>query len=161
MPVNTKSVTGRRELSFQNYDELLRDAEQMAAVPNTTLGNWSYAQILQHIAISLNASIEGIPFKASLPMRIMGKWFMRGMFLNRTLSPGFSIPKAGEDKFVPDTETSVEDGLNALRAGIERCKNDATRTYHPVLENISTEDWDKFNLRHAEMHMSFVVPSAS
>jgi hypothetical protein len=28
---------------------------------------------------------------------------------------------------------------------------------HPAFGNIGREGWDQFNLRHAELHMSFLV----
>lgn len=32
-PTNTKQVTGRREVHYANYGELLADAEQLPAAP--------------------------------------------------------------------------------------------------------------------------------
>ena len=60
--VNTKTVTGRRELRYDNYDELLADAERLAGKEVRTLGNWSYGQILRHLARSIDAMIDGAPF---------------------------------------------------------------------------------------------------
>ena len=33
-PINTKSVTDRREIHFANFDEVLADAERLAAGPH-------------------------------------------------------------------------------------------------------------------------------
>ena len=43
MAVETMTVPGRCELTYQNYDELLADVERLASVPCRTVGNWSYA----------------------------------------------------------------------------------------------------------------------
>jgi hypothetical protein len=50
MSVNTKSVTQRREVTFTSYDDLLTDAMQLAAGEVITVRNWSFGQILKHLA---------------------------------------------------------------------------------------------------------------
>jgi hypothetical protein len=54
MAVETKKVTGRRDISYSSYDELLADAQSVAASDNVKMvGNWSLAQIFQHLAAAL------------------------------------------------------------------------------------------------------------
>ena len=77
--------------------------------------------------------------------------------LNGTLSPGFKIPKKGEAQFSPDPSVSTEEGLASLRAAIERSQTETSRAEHPAFGELTREEWDKFNLRHAELHMSFAV----
>ena len=77
MTVKTKSVNNHRQISYQSYDDLLVDAEHLASQQVTTLGNWSFAQILEHLAISLEGSIDGMNFKAPWPLRVIGKMFLR------------------------------------------------------------------------------------
>ena len=77
--------------------------------------------------------------------------------LNETISPGFKIPKKGEAQFSPDPSVSTEDGLASLRAAIERCQTETSRAEHPAFGALTREEWDKANLRHAELHMSFAV----
>ena len=36
MAVDTKTVSGRRELTYQNYDELLADAERLGILSTTS-----------------------------------------------------------------------------------------------------------------------------
>lgn len=38
-------------------------------------------------------------------------------------------------------------------------KSDPSRALHPWFDELSTGEWDQFNLRHAELHMSFVHPA--
>jgi Protein of unknown function (DUF1569) len=153
MTVNTKKVKDRRAVHYESFDDLLADAERLAAGDVHTLGNWSYGQILKHVAKSLDSSIDGVGFMLPGPVRLVMKMFMKRRFLTKPLPSGFKTTKA----FLP-AETSVEDGLAALRAAIARQSRETERALHPAFGRISRQEWDQFNLRHAEMHMSFVVP---
>lgn len=161
MAVDTKSVTGRREVVYRSYDELLADAERLAGEETKVVGNWSFAQILEHLGIALEASIDGVPLRAPFYLRTMAKLFMKKKLLNGPLTPGFQIPDSAKPAIYPREDKSLEDALAHLRRGVERCKNESARANHPLFDTLSREDWDKWNLRHAEMHMSFVLPATA
>ncbi|MCA9038847.1 MAG: DUF1569 domain-containing protein [Planctomycetaceae bacterium] len=152
MTVNTKKVAGRREVRYTSYADMMNDVEQMAVGEVRTLGNWSYGQILQHLATSLDSSIEGTGFMLPAPMRWLFTLLMKNRFLYKAIPAGFKT----SGKFIPG-ETSVEEGLMALRHSVERQSQEETCAPHPAFGKITKEEWDAFNLRHAEMHMSFVV----
>jgi len=78
---------------------------------------------------------------------------MKRRFLGKTLPAGFKTTAA----FTPG-ETSVEEGLADLREAVARQSRESSRAPHPGFGKISREESDAFNLRHAEMHMSFAVP---
>src|SRR5262245_13349178 len=66
-PVDTTKFAGRRELSFRGLDEVLADATALVAAPQVkTLGNWPLAQLLTHLASTINNSIDGFSSKAPL-----------------------------------------------------------------------------------------------
>lgn len=154
-------MPSRRSVSYQDYDNLLSDAEKLTRGDVNTVGNWSFAQILEHLSAALNSSIDGVPFSVPFPIRIMGKLFMKSKLLNKTLPPGFKIPKAAAARFQPDGAVSIQDAIDHLRHAVERCKTEPSRASHPLLGQLTREEWDQFNLRHAELHMSFVLPEKS
>lgn len=156
--IDTTKVTGRRELRFNTYDDLLADAERMAALEVTTLGNWSYPQILDHLAKSLNKMIDGPGFMLPMPMRFIMRLTMMKKMVNEALDPGFKFPASVAKEFTPSPEVELHAALESLRAAIDRVKSDPTRAKHPAFGAITTEEWDQFQLRHCEMHMSFVQP---
>jgi len=158
MSVDTKTVENRRQVKYSSYDDLLDDAKRLASGPTKTIGNWSFPQIVKHLGISLEGSIDGIDAKAPLPMRIVAKLFMKTKLLNNPLSPGFQIPSNIKSKFYPPDSTTVEEALDHLQRGVARCKSESQRASHPLFDHLSREEWDLFSLRHAEMHMSFVMP---
>ena len=77
MTVDTKNVANRREPRYESYDDLLADAENLAGQEHKVLGNWTFAQILEHLGIALEGSLDGIPFKAPLAMRVFAKAFLK------------------------------------------------------------------------------------
>lgn len=158
MTVDTKTATGRRTVTYSSYDDIIADAERLAAGSVKTVGNWTYGQILNHLAISFNSSIDGIPFTAPIALRFVARWFLKSRFLNKPLPSGYQVPDKAKDHFVPEDSAAVEEGLIVLRAALERCKAESKRCKHPLLGTLTLEEWEKFGLRHAEMHMSFAVP---
>jgi hypothetical protein len=159
MTVATKSVTNRRQIRYETYDNLLSDAEALAAGEIETIGNWSYGQILEHISATMCAKIDGFSFRGPLPLRIIMKLFMMSKFLNKGLPAGFSIPKKAEHLFKPDDGATTDAGMEFLRSAIERTNSEPATAEHPFLGPLTPEEWQKFDLRHAELHMSFVRPA--
>ena len=151
--INTKKVTGRRQVSYASLDEFLADAERLANKEEVrTLGNWSQGQIYEHLARALDTSIDGVDISFPAPARWLMTLLMKKKFLYKELPAGFKV----SGKVVPD-ETTVEQGLNSLRQAVERQKADSTRVPHPGFGKLSLDEWEAFNLRHAELHMSFLV----
>ena len=158
MTVDTKTVGGRRELHFESYDALLADAQQLADGEVRLVGNSSLGQIFQHLAVAYEGSIDGLDFKVPWFIKFMARAFMKKKFLYGQLPSGFQIPPENRTKFVADESTSTEAGLASLKSAVHRLQTEAQRVPHPVLGEITRDEWDNWHWRHAEMHMSFAVP---
>lgn len=50
--------------------------------------------------------------------------------------------------------------MASLRQAIGRLKTETKRGAHPVIGRLNAAEWDQFHLRHAEMHLGFIVPEA-
>ena len=158
MTVNTKTVTGRRKVHYENLNELLADAERLSEGEVTLIGNWSRGKIFGHISRSLNFSIDVFPFKVNWAIRMIAKLFMKKKFLTKPLPAGFQIPEKNQPDFVPEND-DTEQGLAELREAIQRFQTDPTRVKHAILGELTAEEWEQFHRRHAEMHMSFIIPA--
>ncbi len=156
MTINTKKVQGRRQVRYESLDDFLADAKQLAEGEVKTLGNLTLGQILGHVALSLDASIGGTGFMMPAPVRFLMSLMMKKKYLTGSLPAGFKSPSS----FVPE-EMSVSDGLAKLQAAVDRQDNESERSLHPAFGSIGRDGWDAFNLRHAELHMSFVLPVAT
>jgi hypothetical protein len=158
--IDTGKVTGRRELQFNCVDDIQADVERLAQCKEVrALGNWSNGQVLRHVAIVMNGSIDGAPKMMSGVMQLMIRLLFKRRFLNRPMPAGFKLP-AKASMLIP-SETSWEAGLNELRRALQRLKSESTRKPHPALGPLTREEWDKVHCRHSELHLSFLVPVES
>ncbi len=156
-PVNTGKVAGRRELHFHNFREVLADAERLSQGNYTCLGNWSLGQVCKHLAEGIHMTIDGVSFKVPLIIRLIGPLFLKRRILSKGMSPGIKLPPSAAKQLIP-AETSTEEGLKALRFAIERLESEEKRAPSPFLGKLTREESDQVQLRHAELHLSFVVP---
>jgi hypothetical protein len=153
-----RTTPQRRSPVYRGYDLLLENAERIAAGQYVTVGDWTYAQILDHLARSFEASIDGVGDPLPAPVRLVGGFFMKGRLLNKTLPVGYRFPGGSEERLAPDPDIDVETALEKFRQACHRCMSERQRSLHPLLGRLDRAEWDRFNLRHAELHMSYVVP---
>jgi hypothetical protein len=137
-------------------DDVVADAERLVASPHTKmLGNWPLGQLLTHLTLAMNSSIDGISAKAPFLFRMLGpviKW----RILSHGMSAGFKLPKKVEDGFFP--VASPQEALEKLRSAANRLRTEKMTSPHPVFGKLTHEEWLRLHLRHAELHLSFAVP---
>ena len=157
MPVATHTVTNRRTLHFNSVDEIAADVEALARGKVKTLGNWSAGQILEHLAKTMDGSLDGMKFKFpwwfNFPARVLFKY----RILTKPMPPGWKL-KGDQAKALLPPETSWENGLHHFRESIVRQQSEEHRAPHPILGRITREEWTQLHCRHAELHLSFLLP---
>lgn len=158
--VKPAKVTGRRKLHFSKIDEALADARAMAATPHTQLGNWSLGEICDHLAKSLDSATDDNQFRPGLFLRLLGP-LVRNRMINQPMSPGFRMPQGMKPIFMPTSDAETNESLPRLQKAIERFNAADLPERSPTFGKMSQEDWHKFHCRHAEMHLSFIVPTPS
>ena len=158
MPVNTAKVSDRRTLHFERMDQILAEATRLAAGPYQRRGNWSLGQICDHLARTIQGSLDGLPFTAPWYVRIFAR-LMKGRWLNGKMPAGFNLPEKAAAHLV-GPEPSDAAGLATLRAAIERFQSEPKRAPSPVFGTMSNDDWIKLHCRHSELHLSFLQPGA-
>lgn len=156
MTAATDAKNSRRVVRYETLADLRQDVETLSAGEYVTVGQWSFAQILHHIAMSLHGSIDGMPFKAPWFIRL-GAPFIKNSILTKQMKPGFKLPKSAAD-LLPDPEITLDDAKSRVLDGIKRLETEAPTAAHPVFGKIATEEWMSLHLRHSELHMSFVIP---
>jgi hypothetical protein len=154
--INTAKVKERRKLDFTSLDEVLADADRLSSGPVKALGNWSAGQIFRHLAIAFNGSIDGFAMKFPWPFRVMAKLF-RSKLINGPMPAGLTLPSEGAKILMPGA-TATEDGLAELHAAVARLEKEPHRAKHPILGDLSKEEWNQIHLRHSSLHLSFLVP---
>lgn len=157
MTVNTGKVIGRRTVKFGTLDELLQDAEQVSGRPGKAVGNWTVAQILDHLAKAIQAGFDGPEVRAPWFVRWLIAPAIKGRFLSRGMPAGFALPKELKH-FMPGDDAAVDQSLQNLRTWISRLKSDCPPLGHPAFGKLSHADWIRLHIRHGELHLSFIVP---
>jgi hypothetical protein len=160
--INTKKVRDRRALRFESVDEVLRDAELLAdAARRGTLraaGNWTLGQSLAHLATWINMPYDGYP---EMPqpawwMRML-RPFIQWWIVNKGFPAGVRI--AGVEGATFGIEPcGIDEGVGRLRAALNRLAREAPTKASPVFGPMTGEEWVKFHLRHAELHLGFFHP---
>jgi hypothetical protein len=157
MSIATSSVTGRRKLHFDSLDDILAEVDRLNGGRVQALGNWSPGQVLRHLAMAMDSSIDGFGFQFSLPFRLICK-VMKNRFLSKPMPAGFKVPPKGEQGLIPPA-TDWAEGVRLIHDAVRRLETDPNRAKSPLFGSMSLADWDRMHCRHAELHLSFLTPA--
>jgi hypothetical protein len=156
--VDTSRVTGRRQLRFSNFDECLAEVDRLVAADSSgrivRVGNWTLGQTLGHLAAWCDYGFDGVPLKPPLfvkvVMRMMKKKMLRG-----PMRAGVKIPRV--DGGTLGTEmVSTEDAVQRYRRAVARLRASAPDRPNIIFGRLTHDEWIQLNLRHAELHLSFL-----
>ncbi|MFZ9091073.1 MAG: DUF1569 domain-containing protein [Planctomycetaceae bacterium] len=154
MTIRTAKVSNRRSLKLNTLDEILADVEFLDQAPVYSLGNWTPGQNLRHLTVLMLGCLDGIevqvPFLTRAAVSLIKK-----RILTRPMSPGLQLPRSAS-VLLPD-ETSWEDGVQQICSALKRMQVEPQRLAHPVLGELTREQWDQLHCRHCELHLSFLT----
>jgi len=155
--VNTRQVRERRALSFGSLDDILADVDALDGTRLRATGNWTPAQIVQHVTQLMDLSLDGFPASVPVPMRIFGRVFKR-VALTRAMFRGIKFPPSLAPALEPPEDVAWEDAVDHLRRAVERSAGGRMTQPSPLFGPLSHEEWVKLHCRHAEMHFGFIMP---
>lgn len=157
---DTKTVA-RRQLQFDSIDAVLADVDNLLAAAHTgslqQLGNWKPGQVFAHLAAWIEYGYNGYPMKTPWFLRILLKLMLPGLLKNG-MKPGVKIPGISggttgqDDQPIGEAAERLKQAFMRLKKG-EKCSYDS-----PAFGAMSHEDRIRLNLRHAELHLSFLAP---
>ncbi len=154
-----QSSHSRRDISFQTLDEVLSDLETVSSDDYAVIGGLTKGQIFRHLADSFRSSIDGFPSDLKPPWiarKIIGP-LMKNRIIHNKMKPGFQLPKSAKN-YHPDREDfPAEESLQELKSQIKRFQNEPGSAKHPFFGKLTPEEWTLLHLRHAELHLSFLV----
>ncbi len=159
--IKTSKVSGRRTLRFGNIDDAISEAERIARADADgrirSLGNWTPGQVFGHIASWIDYGYEGYPLgKPPWLIGVILRWRVK-KYLRDGLPSGVKMPAVSAGTYGTD-EMTTEAGLKRYRVAFLRLKAGEPSTYDsPGFGPMSDEDRIRLNLRHAELHLSFLV----
>jgi hypothetical protein len=160
-PVDTGKVTGRRTLRFNSIQDVLADVDRLAAADRAdklrALGNWTLGQALGHLATWAEYSFCGAPLKPPFLIKLilrMGK----KKFLNGSMRTGVRIPKVPGGTLGTEN-LPLDQAMPRYRAALEHLGRECPAQPNIIFGPLTHDEWINLNLRHAELHLSFFVPS--
>jgi hypothetical protein len=157
--IDTGKVTGRRTLHFNSLEDISTDVEHLAGSRGIkTLGNWSTGQTFEHLARNFNKSIDGYDHLLPAVVRLVARVLFKKRFLTQPMSAGFKLGAKSSAELVPDA-TPYEAGLQDLRRAMKRLQTETKRSAMPVLGPLTVDEWTQLHCRHAELHLSFLIPA--
>ncbi len=148
-----------RELSFSSYDEFAAELDHLEQARRAgslaSCGNWSAAQVFQHLARTMRASYDGFPFKAPWFVAGFGR-AMKPFVFKMKMRPGFQMPPAAA-AIMPDDTAEFDAELADLREQIARMdRGDRMDAPSPLFGHLGHERWKKMHLNHSAMHLGFL-----
>ncbi len=153
-------VNKRQRLRFNNLGDVLRYARRLTHAQNVRqLGKWTPGRAFEHLAKSLNSSIDESQAILPLSTRLVAR-LLRPIFLTYALPSGFKIESKSEiaaAEFLPSEHISDAAGLRLLEQAIERVKVKEMTARHNLFGKLSQRQWLQLHCRHAELHFGFLV----
>jgi len=152
-------VATRREVSFSRLDEIMPEVDRLIDGGHTTVGNWSLAQICNHLTSSLIWSVEGYPVKLPWVLRAtFGKFIKRQIFRSGKIKPNAPLPQ----HMTPQPGLDARAEAEALRAAISQyLANPTKRAPNPMFGALTPDETDKLNLYHAAHLLGYVLPTVA
>ena len=150
----------RQQLHFSSLDEAAADAEAFSGGEVMTSGNYSFGQIMEHLARTIDVVTghrQGP--KIPLPLRVVAR-LMKSRFLNHPMKPGFKLPSSAQSVYWPSEDVDTAAGLQHYQQAIDRLQRADPVPIHPFLGTLTREEHEQLQCRHAELHLSFVQRKA-
>lgn len=179
--VDTRRVR-RRPLRLSGWADLAAEVGRIEAAARAAgegsaeflvLGNWSAGQILQHLGLTIERSMDGFRARpsweapaASGLARLTG-YPARSRIRNLTASARARLlgvehdpggPSTGGDgELEPWAQVWTHDGAALLRRALDRVSaGHRMACPSPTIGPLDHDEWTRFHLRHAELHLSFI-----
>jgi hypothetical protein len=160
VPVDTGKAAGRRMLRFESIDQVLAEVDRLAAPERAgrlrRLGNWTLGQTLGHLAAWTEYGYTGFPLKVPFFIRWMLRLRKRKV-LYGPMRAGVKIPGVEGGTLATDP-VPLDEGLERFRRVMERLKSESPTAPSPILGRLTHEESIALTLRHAELHLGFLIP---
>jgi hypothetical protein len=149
-------------LRFESIDQMLAEVDRLIEAERAgrlrRLGNWTPGQILGHLAAWTEFGYTGVPLKVPFFIR----WILRlrkRKFLYEPMRAGVRIPRVKGGTLATDP-LPLDEGLARFRGIAERLKLEAPAAPSPIFGQLTHEESIALNLRHAELHLGFLIPES-
>lgn len=149
-----RTVTEYETHLFQDgsYQELLGRVGQLSPASQRRWGQMDVAQMLAHVALSLDESMSSKPASQTMLGRVFGSYVKRKM-----LSGGLSKNMPTDPPFKVTDQRQFQQEQEAvqlqLRRFFEGAENGATRQPHHFFGRMTPQEWARLNYVHLDHHL--------
>ena len=121
-----------------------------------SVGNWTLAQVCEHLAGSINGSIDGFDLRRH---RIKRALFARPL-LWYTFRFGIPSGYTVDPALTPPDDAGLDGAITGLREALARYQqHDGPLSPHPLFGKLSRAMWNRMQCFHCAHHLRFVWPS--
>lgn len=161
MTIDTRRLTERRRLSFASAEDVLAEIDRLCAASHDgrlrMLGNWTLAQMCDHLARLIGMGYGEVSVSAPWIVRVLGPMIVGRRWIERGFPSGMPL-KGGAAALLPAEDPPLDASAACLRRALARIsRNEPMTAVSPLLGRLSPEDWRQLQLRHCEHHLSYVV----
>jgi Protein of unknown function (DUF1569) len=149
------TTTARRPLKFESLHQVMPDVDRLLQ-GHRTVGNWSLAQICNHLTVAIVGSVEGYPKKAPwLIRKTLGPFVLKRLMKTEQIDEGMKTM----DEFVPKPGLDSRAEAEALRGALRLfAAAPGPMAEHSFFGTLSRDAWDRLHRVHCAHHLSFALP---
>lgn len=145
----------RRELKFKDLNDARRELELLSQGPVETLGEWSYFQILNHLAKATEGSMKGKIGEMSWWKRhVQGPVFYGSCAWRGSIPAGIGKkPGVPVERVEGDEKAALTQLLKVLE---DFEKFEGKLSEHPRMGPLNKRQWTRFHTWHLANHLGNV-----
>jgi len=149
-------MKARRNLNFENLDECVSECQRLFEAGYVRNGNWTLAQICQHLRLTIEANLNGYPTWMTVigfPLRPLLRWLLMPRLLAGKSPSG--IKTAG--MFVPPSNLDDTTEISKFSQCVDQFLAHQGKLHsHPGFGKMSHKEFAAFHAAHAAHHLGFL-----
>jgi hypothetical protein len=147
----------RRRLDLLTLNDIRSEVQRLQSGAQMA-GNWTLAQIFNHLEMAFRFSLDGFERStvvSELVRLTIGRLFRYMMLERRYIPTGAPLPK----HLQPPLGTPALEEAQRLLAAIDRFERTPNEhIVHPILGRFTREQWIVYHCVHCAHHLSFAIP---
>ena len=154
------SSKNRRSVSLGDLNSAVGAVELLASDGYEMRGNWTLAQICQHLRLTQDASIDGYPKWMSLFMPL--RPLIRTAFLSRLLDGRSTAGIPTSSIYVPGNDLEEAAEVTAFKHSVTRFhEHEGLFHPHPGFGISDRTQLERLHAAHAAHHLGFLIPRSN
>ena len=151
----------RRLLRFNSIDDISAEMDRIVAADRAgrlrRAGNWTAGQVFGHLSAWIDYGYEGYPMQTPWLVKVIAK-VLKNQILYKPMRPGMRVGRVVGGTYGTEM-MSTDDGARRYRASLERLKRGEVLKFpSPAFGPLTNDEVVALNLRHAELHIGFLLP---